>query len=131
MKNRLIVCAATALVASMFASASAADLAGSVPATTLSSMGFGGVEILSDDAGLAVRGKGTYANVWGNSTANYTNRNGSNTSSNGYDAGASHHHGGSSAQGSNLSYAGNAQGYGRHRSFSVNFAGGRSQASAN
>jgi len=122
--------ACAVLVAGLVGSASAAD----VSKSTLAAMGFGNATIMSDVDGLEIRGKGTSASVWGEGTANYTNRNGSNTSTNGYQAAASHHHGSSEAYGSNKSFAGNAKGYigdsGRHIKFSVNFAGGNSSAFA-
>ena len=104
------------------ASASAAE----VSKSTLNTMGFGNVSVMSDIDGLAIRGKGTSASVWGEGTANYTNRNGSNTSTNGYQAAASHHKGSSTANGTNISYAGNLSGH----HLSVNFAGGASTAYA-
>ena len=100
--------------------------AGEISKSTLSSMGFSSVTVMSDIDGLAIRGKGTSASVWGEGTANYTNRAGSNTSTNGYNAAADHHRGSSTANGSNLSYAGNLH----NHSLSVNFAGGTSAAFA-
>ncbi len=130
MKNLLIVCAAIALVASVSATVSAGEVAGAVPAATLNSMGFGGVEIMSDDAGLAVRGKGTYAYVWGSSAAVYRGRNGGARANNNYEAGSEHYRGGSSAIGGSLSFAGNKTRYGRHGGISVNFSGGGAFARA-
>ena len=52
----------------MAVSAKAAD---AVSKSTLSSMGFSSMQVISDNDGLAVRGKGTSASVWGESTANY------------------------------------------------------------
>jgi hypothetical protein len=127
MKNVLSFCAALVVVAGFVASASAAD---SIPASTLSSMGLGGVHQMSDNAGLAIRGKGhfgsTSANVWGSSTADGK----SSTSSNGYEAGASHSRSDSSASGNNLSYAGSAYGSLNCVHFHINFAGGSSSAMA-
>lgn len=107
MKNAMIVFAAVALVVGLTASVSAGEPAGAVPATTLSSMGFGGVEIMSDADGLAIRGKGTYAYVWGNSSASYHGRNGQAWAYNEYGAGVSHRHGSSTAVGGSFSFAGN------------------------
>ncbi|MGD9724694.1 MAG: hypothetical protein AB7O59_20650 [Pirellulales bacterium] len=129
MKNAMIICAALGLIALFAAPVSAGDVA-SVPATTLSSMGFGGVQIMSDDAGLAVRGKGTSASVWGGSSVLYTNRNGGAEASNSYAADASHYRGSSSAVGGSLSFAGNATSYGHGTKVSVNFAGGGAFARA-
>src|SRR5262249_2240062 len=82
--------------------------AGEISNAKLSGMGLSGMQQLSDVEGLAIRGKGTHAAVWGASTATYDGPyNNSATSSNGYVAGASHHHGSSSANGANLSFAGN------------------------
>jgi hypothetical protein len=124
MKNLLIICAAVALVASVSATVSAGEVAGAVPSTTLNSMGFGGVEIMSDQAGLAVRGKGTYAYVWGGSSAMYRGRNGGAYADNYYDAGSRNRYGSSKAVGGSISFAGNKSGYGRHSSTNVNFSGG-------
>ena len=72
---------------------------------TLRAMGIGQMQPLSDEAGLAVRGKGTFAGVWGSSQAQW----GGQSSSNNYSAGASWLGKGSSATGSSLSYAGTFQ----------------------
>jgi hypothetical protein len=96
--NLRILTAATVVLASFAAVASAAD----VSKSTLNGMGFGNMQQLSDTDGLAIRGKGTTASVWGESTANY----GGQTSTNGYSATASHHHSAASAQGKNVSFAG-------------------------
>jgi hypothetical protein len=128
MKSLAFACAV--LVAGLVGSASANE----VSKSTLGAMGFGNATIMSDVDGLAVRGKGTSAAVWGEGTANYTNHNGSNTSTNGYDAAASHRKSSSLAKGSNLSYAGNAKGsisdHGTYIRFNANFAGGKSSAFA-
>ena len=129
MKNFGIVCGALVVIVSMVASASAAD---HVSKSTLSSMGLGSMQLISDSDGLAIRGMGTSASVWGSSTANYY---GGQTSSNGYDAAASHRHGGSSAEGKNLSFAGKVSIKYNHHGLSVRanlgVAGGFSSASAN
>ena len=65
-------------------------------------MGLGSMRVLSDNEGLAIRGMGTSASVWGESTANFLGQ----TSTNGYWASASHWHGSSSAKGKNFSFAG-------------------------
>jgi hypothetical protein len=96
--NMRILTAATVVLASFAAVASAAD----VSKSTLNGMGFGNMQQISDTDGLAIRGKGTSASVWGESTANYRGQ----TSTNGYAAIASHSHSPSSAQGKNLSFAG-------------------------
>jgi hypothetical protein len=128
MKSLAIACAV--LVAGLVGSASASE----VSKSTLTSMGFANATIMSDVDGLAVRGKGSSASVWGVGTANFNNDNGSNTSTNGYLAAAEHRKGSSKAEGSNLSYAGNATGsIGRHGlrvNFNVNLAGGKSSAYA-
>lgn len=116
--KKMISCVAV-LLAGLVSSASAVD---HVPASTLSSMGFSAAQQLSDNDGMTVRGKGTSASVWGASTATK----GSSTSTNGYAAAASHHHGDSTANGTNLSFAGSATNHG----FRVNVAGGASTAYA-
>ena len=83
MKNFCIVCAATVLAATLVASASAGEHA--VSKSTLNSMGFSSVQVMSDVDGLAVRGKGTYASVWGSGSAIFGNGNGGNASANGYE----------------------------------------------
>jgi hypothetical protein len=85
------------------ATASAADLA--VSKSTLGSMGLGGMQVLSDDDGLAVRGKGTFASVWGGSQAKFGNQ----FSENYYEAGAQWLGKGSSAGGKSLSFAGEVE----------------------
>ena len=85
MKKFTIACAALVVVASMAASASAAD---AVSKSTLSSMGFSSMQQISDTDGLAIRGKGTSASVWGESTVAYRGQN----AVNGYEAAASHKH---------------------------------------
>src|SRR5262245_9127130 len=67
MRSVAMACVGLMLLASM---ASAGERA--VSKSTLHNMGLGGMKQLSDDAGLAVRGKGTSAHVWGGSTANWT-----------------------------------------------------------
>jgi hypothetical protein len=127
MKNVGIVCAALVVIVSMVASASAAD---HVSKSTLSSMGLGSMQLISDNDGLAIRGMGTSASVWGESTANYLGQ----TSTNGYQASSSHHHGDSSAEGKNLSVAGTVQVKFHNGNLSVRanlgVAGGFSSASA-
>jgi hypothetical protein len=118
MKSFAFVCAVL-----VCASASAAD----VSKSTLNAMGFGSASIMSDNDGLAVRGKGTSASVFGASIANYNTWRGQNSATNGYEAAASHYHGSSLAKGSNLSYAGN---YTSGHGLTVNFAGGKSSAFA-
>jgi hypothetical protein len=77
-----------------------------VPRETLRAMGIGAMQTLSDEAGLAVRGKGTFASVSGTSRASW----GGQSSTNSYSAGASWLGKGSNAAGSSLSYAGKFQG---------------------
>lgn len=84
--------------------ATASDRA--VSRETLGAMGIGQMQPMSDEAGLAVRGKGTFAGVWGSSLANW----GGQSSSNHYSASASWLGKGSNAVGSSLSYAGKFQG---------------------
>jgi hypothetical protein len=81
------------------ATASAADLA--VSKATLGSMGLSSMQSMSDSDGLAVRGKGTFANVWGGSSATF----GQQHSENFYEAGASWLGYASHAGGNSLSFA--------------------------
>lgn len=119
MKNMGILLAALVVCACLAASASA----GEISKSTLSSMGLSSMQTLSSNDGLAIRGKGTHASVWGQSTANFF---GGQTSTNGYDAGASHRHGSSTAVGSNYSVAGVATNHG----FIITGAAGGSSAYA-
>jgi hypothetical protein len=89
------------------------------------------MQLISDNDGLAVRGMGTYANVWGQGTAEYRGQ----TSTNGYEAGASHRRSESAASGSSLSYAGTVKvryssGHGLSVRASLGVAGGSSTAAA-
>lgn len=101
MKNVIIPCAVVALIGF----ASLASAAEPVAKSTLSSMGFGGMQQMSDEAGMTVRGKGTFANVWGQSSASFHGQ----SSVNSYEAGASWHGKSSSAHGGSLSFAGKVQ----------------------
>jgi len=98
MKSFAIACAALMLLA---ATASAGDLA--VSKSTLGSMGLGGMQTMSDDDGMTVRGKGTFAAVWGGSVANWP---GQQSSNNNYAAGAKWIGAPASAVGGSLSFAG-------------------------
>jgi hypothetical protein len=127
MKNFGIVCGALVVIVSMLASASAAD---HVSKSTLSSMGLGSMQSISDNDGLAIRGMGTSAGVWGQGTANY----GGQTSTNGYEAYSSHRKGSAAAEGKNLSFAGTVKVkfYNGNLSVRANLgvAGGSSSAAA-
>lgn len=118
MKKFAIMCVVTAVVACV-----SSVKAGEVSKSTLGSLGLGSMQQLSDNDGLTVRGKGTSASVWGQSTANF---HGGNTSTNGYEAAASHRHGSSTAAGANLSAAGVVSNHG----FVIMGAGGGSFAYA-
>ena len=96
MKSFAIACSVLMLFA---ATASAADLA--VSKSTLGSMGLSSMEQMSDEDGMAVRGKGTFANVWGGSQASFGNQ----FSTNNYEAGAQWLGKNSHANGGSLSYA--------------------------
>jgi hypothetical protein len=98
MRTLAIACAAVSLLA---ASASARELA--VSKSTLDRMGLGTMQKMSDDDGIAVRGKGS--GVWGGSTASW----GTQSSSNYYSAGSSWLGKGSSAGGNTFSFSGNFQ----------------------
>ena len=119
MNLRIVCCAAAVILAGFVASASA----GEISKSTLKSMGLGGMQQLSDSDGLAVRGKGTSASVWGQGTANFF---GGTTSTNGYAASADHHHSSSFAVGANVSAAGVVSSHG----FILAVAGGASVAYA-
>jgi len=125
MKTAVLACAALVM---MVASASAAER--TISKSTLSSMGLGSMQLMSDSDGLAIRGKGTSASVWGEGTANYLGQ----TSTNGYRASSSHQSSSSSAQGSNLSFAGTVRINSNTTCLSVRanlgIAGGFSSASA-
>lgn len=128
MKKYAIACAALVVVASMAVSAKAAD---AVSKSTLSSMGFGSMQLISDTDGLAIRGKGTIASVWGEGTASYRGQ----TSTNGYSATASWANAPAHAKGKNLSVAGKVvvnydQVLGLSVHAKVGVAGGFSSASA-
>jgi hypothetical protein len=101
MKSMAIALAAVMLCATQ---ASAAD--SGVSKATLNDMGLGTVRPLTDDEGLTVRGKGSFAGVWGGSTASWP---GGQASSNNYSAGSSWLGKGSSAGGNSYSFAGNFQ----------------------
>jgi hypothetical protein len=90
----------------MFFAATASAAEKAVSKLTLGSMGLSSMQTLSDEDGLAVRGKGTFANVWGGSQANWY---GGQSSSNNYEAGASWLGKGSSAGGNSLSFAGKVE----------------------
>jgi hypothetical protein len=87
----------------LISTASAGDLA--VSKLTLGNMGLGSMQMLSDADGLAVRGKGTFAGVWGSSTALWQ----ASTATNNYEAGAQWVNKSSFAKGESLSFAGNVQ----------------------
>lgn len=98
MKTLAIACATLMLLA---ATASAGELA--VSKSTLGSMGLGAMRTMSDDDGMTVRGKATFATVWGGSVANWP---GQQSSGNNYAAGAGWLGAPSSAVGGSVSFAG-------------------------
>lgn len=101
----LSIFALAVLSSAAFASVAAAEAPVAVKSQTLSAMGLGGMEKMSDEAGSKIRGKGTFAGVWGGSSANYRGQ----SSSNNYEAGANWHGKSSFATGGSLSFAGKAQ----------------------
>lgn len=109
-KNTLILGAAL-----LISSASAMAAQPVVPAATLQGMGLGQMRPMSDDDGLAVRGKGTSASVWGSSQARWAGPSnlGGQSSSNNYSASSSWLGKSSGAVGSSFSYAGKFQGFGQ------------------
>ena len=98
------VLAFATLVCMSAGSAFAAD--NQVADQTLAKMGLGSMQSMSDNDGLAVRGKGTSAHVWGSSTANWY---GGQTANNNYEAGASWLGASSNAVGKSFSFAGKLQ----------------------
>ena len=58
MKSLGIICGGVALVLSMVATASADERSAPISKSSLSSMGLGSIQVMSDREGLAVRGKG-------------------------------------------------------------------------
>jgi hypothetical protein len=94
---------ASAILMLLAATAAAGELA--VSKSTLSDMGLGGMQSMTDSDGLAVRGKGTFASVWGGSKATFPGQ----SSENHYEAGAQWLGKGSSAGGNSLSFAGAVQ----------------------
>lgn len=104
--------------------------AGEVSKSTMGAMGFGGATIMSDHDGMAIRGKGTSASVWGTSSANFNSRDGDSSATNGYQAAANNHRSSSKAEGSSNSYAGNVSSLGHHFSVTKNIAGGSASAYA-
>jgi hypothetical protein len=98
MKNVLIASCALVLV-TLAATASAGE---AISLATLGDMGLGGMQQLSDNDGMAVRGKGTAAAVWGSSTALFQGS----TANNNYEAAATWQGKFSLAKGESLSFAG-------------------------
>jgi hypothetical protein len=92
-----IACALLVLFAT---TASAAD---KVSKSALSSMGLAGMQEMSDSDGMAVRGKGTFAGVWGGSRAQWY---GGQESINNYESGANWIGKSSGAVGGSFSFAG-------------------------
>jgi hypothetical protein len=104
MKTLVTACAAALIFSGILTSAASAnDLA--VSKSTLDSMGLRAMQEMSPADGLAVRGQGTGAGVWGGSVATW----GGQTSSNFYSAGSSWLGQPSSAGGSSFSFGGNFQ----------------------
>ncbi len=96
MKKFAILCAATIVVASLAVTVKA----GEISQSTLGSMGLGSMHQMSDNDGLAIRGKGAIAYVYGQSTASVPGA----SSTNGYSAISSHRYG-AFAIGANISAA--------------------------
>jgi hypothetical protein len=150
MKNVAIASMALVLFA---ATAAAGDLA--VSKSTLSSMGLQTMQQMTDSDGLAVRGKGTFAGVWGGSQATWAitipgsgsghwNSTPDQTiligaSENNYEAGASWLGKSSAAGGSSLSFAGTVEvlfaadptGFALQAHVAAGIAGGGASAFAN
>ncbi|MEX2333250.1 MAG: hypothetical protein WD600_03270 [Pseudohongiella sp.] len=98
MKNVLIASCALVLLACV----STATAAEPISKSTLGNMGLSGMQSLSDADGMAIRGKGTFAGVWGGSTALWQGS----AASNNYEAGAQWVNKDSTALGNSLSFAG-------------------------
>lgn len=96
---------AIAFTAVILTTATAAAHERAVSKSTLDGMGLPTMQPLSDDDGLAVRGKGSFAGVFGTSSANW----GGQTSFNSYSAGSSWLGQGASAGGNTFSFGGNFQ----------------------
>jgi hypothetical protein len=114
MMMKTLIAAAALLVCSASAMAAQPDVAAAnISASTLQGMGLATMRTLTDREGLTVRGKGTFANVWGGSTANW----GGQTSSNNYSASSAWLGKPAGASGSSFSFAGQLQsqfqGFGR------------------
>jgi len=101
----LSICAFAVLASVAFANVAAAESPAAVESQTLSAMGLSGMEEMSDEAGTKVRGKGTFAGVWGSSSASYKGQ----SANNNYEAGSNWHGKPAFAKGGSLSFAGKAQ----------------------
>lgn len=99
MKNALF--AGVALAGLIASTASAGEPAG-ISKSTLGNMGLGSMQTMSDTEGMAVRGKGTLAGVWGSSTAVFQGS----SATNNYEAAASWAGKSSYANGKSMSFAG-------------------------
>ncbi len=108
MRNALIGGLMLTMFGGLF-SAALADTPRAVSQSTLGQMGLGGMQRMSDTDGLAVRGKGSNALVWGSSTAIWY-AGGLQTSTNSYVAGSSSHGHSAGAAGQSASYAGTFHG---------------------
>ncbi|REK19287.1 MAG: hypothetical protein DWQ37_01460 [Planctomycetota bacterium] len=94
--------AGVALALMAVSTASAGEPAG-ISKNTLGNMGLGSMQTMSDTEGMTVRGKGTFAGVWGGSTAAWS---GGQVSNNNYEAASSWAHKPAFAKGESLSFAG-------------------------
>lgn len=98
MKNVLIASCVLVLVACV----STASAGEPISKSTLSNMGLGSMQLLSDDDGMAVRGKGTFAAVWGGSSVVFQGA----ASTNSYEARSQWVYDSATARGKSLSFAG-------------------------
>lgn len=73
MKNVVLACAVLILFASLMGTAAAAERA--VSSSTLSSMGFAKAQVMSDQDGLLIRGKGASFGNWGGEGHGRSNNN--------------------------------------------------------
>ena len=103
MKSFAVACVATVFIIGSIGSVSGREISKS----TLGSMGLNTMQQLSDNDGLAIRGKGTSASVWGSGVANF---HGGTTQSSGYAAAVAHNYGSSTASGGDFNLVGVAHG---------------------
>jgi hypothetical protein len=115
--KRVIVLAAMVMAMSV-ASADAEE--GNVSKNSLSAFGLSGLQVVSDDAGMSVRGARSFAFVGGVSRSSFFGNN----AAHGYIAGASHRRGPTSASGGSFAVSGGGTSLFGGAFFNVGSAGG-------